>query len=130
MSHWSEKYIGLPYETNTADCARLLANVRKEVFKLPVPSDIEIERAASRLGRAGQMTDLVSGYGKKTDKPKEGDAVLMLCRGRPSHIGAYCIVDGEDCVLHAMENAGMVVLHRIRELDRVFLKVEGYYSWK
>lgn len=130
MPHWSEQYIGLPYETNTADCARLLAKVRSEVFNLPVPSDIEIERSASRLGRIGQMTDLVSGYGEKTDSPQEGDAVLMLCRGRPSHIGSYCIVDNEACVLHAMENAGMVVLHRIRELDRVFLTVEGYYTWK
>ena len=29
-----------------------------------------------------------------------------------------------------MENAGMVVLHKIRELDKYFLKVEGYYKWK
>jgi len=130
MSHWSAKYIGNPYETNTADCARLLSKVRSEQFNLPVPQDIEIERAASRLGRVGQMQDLVSEFGERTENPQEGDAVLMFCRGRPSHIGAYCIVDNEPCVLHAMENAGMVVLHRIRELDRVFLSVEGYYSWK
>ena len=130
MSHWSEKYIGQEYATHTADCARLLAKVRRQEFSLPVPEDIEIDRAASRLGRIGQMQDLVSEFGAKTDNPQEGDAVLMLCRGRPSHIGAYCIVDNEPCVLHAMENAGMVVLHRIRELNRVFLTVEGYYSWK
>ena len=130
MAHWSEKYIGQPYATNNADCARLLAKVRKEEFGLPVPDDIEVERVASRLGRVGQMVDLVSAYGEKTYNPKEGDAVLMLCRGRPSHIGAYCIVDGEPSVLHSMENAGMVVLHKIRELNRVFLSVEGYYTWK
>ena len=49
---------------------------------------------------------------------------------RPSHIGVYCEVDGNKCVLHAMEGAGMVVLHRIRDLDKYFLKVEGYYTWK
>lgn len=87
MTHWSEKYIGLPYEVNTADCARLIAKVREEVFSLPVPSDIEIQRSSSRLGRVGQMSDLVSGYGEKTENPQEGDVVLMLCRGRPSHIG-------------------------------------------
>lgn len=130
MSHWSEQFIGLPYEQNTADCARLVAKVRKDVFKLPVPEDIEIERKSSRLGRAGQMTDLIGEYGQKTDNPQEGDAVLMMCRGRPSHVGSYCIVNNEPCVLHAMENAGMVVLHRIRELNRVFLTVEGYYTWK
>ena len=130
MAHWSAKYIGQEYKTNTADCARLLAKVRDEQFGLPVPTDIEVERAASRLGRVGQMQDLVSEFGAKTEDPKEGDAVLMTCRARPSHIGVYCIVDNEPCVLHSMENAGMVVLHKIRELDRVFLSVEGYYTWK
>ena len=130
MPHWSEKYIGQPYNRGDADCAHTLAQVRKEVFGLEVPSDIEVERKASRLGRLGQMVDLVAEYGEHTDNPQEGDAVLMMCKGRPSHIGAYCIVNGEPCVLHAMESAGMVVLHRIRELDRVFMSVEGYYTWK
>ena len=128
--HWCERYIGQPYEAGSADCARLLAQVRRDVFGLPVPTEIEIDRAASRLGRAGQMSDLVETFGEKTDTPKEGDAVLMFCRGRPSHIGVYCEIDGERCVLHAMENAGHTVLHRIRELSRVGLSVEGYYAWK
>lgn len=130
MAHWSEKYIGQSYAPHTADCARLLSRVRTEQFALPVPTDIEVDRAASRLGRIGQMQDLVSEFGVKTDTPKEGDAVLMLSRGRPSHIGVYCVVNGEPSVLHAMENAGMVVLHHIRELPRIFLLVEGYYTWK
>lgn len=129
-THWTERYIGQEYATGTADCARLLARVRHEVFGLPVPSDIEVERAASRLGRHGQMSDLVEAYGQRTEQPKEGDAVLMICRGRPSHIGAYALVGDEPCVLHAMENAGHVVLHRIRDLHRVMLQVEGYYAWK
>lgn len=130
MGHWSERYIGQPYEANTADCARLLAQVRKEVFALPVPESIEVERLHSRLGRVGQMSDLVDAYGLRTHDPKEGDAVLMYCAGRPSHIGVYCEIGGSPYVLHAMENAGMVVLHRINDLDRVFLKIEGYYTWK
>jgi hypothetical protein len=130
MSHWSEKYIGRPYVLGEADCARLLSDVRKEVFDLPVPSDVEVDRAESRLGRAGQMADLVSIYGEPTNEPKEGDAVLMICCGRPSHIGVYCFVNNEPCVLHAMENAGMAVIHKIRDLNKVFLKVEGYYRWK
>lgn len=130
MSHWTERYIGQEYKTGTADCARLLASVRREVFGLPVPADIEIERAASRLGRTGQMADLVNAYGESTNNPKDGDAVLMICRGRPSHIGAYALINGEPCVLHAMESTGHVVLHKIRELHRVFLTVEGYYAWK
>lgn len=128
--HWAEQYIGQPYITNEADCARLVTKVRSEVFKLPVPSDVEVHRAASRLGRAAQMSDLVALYTEPVSDPKEGDVVLMLCRNRPSHVGVYCDVNGEPSVLHAMENAGMVVLHRIRDLPKVFLSVEGFYKWK
>ena len=130
MAHWSDNYIGQPYEINTADCARLLSKVRKIEFNLPVPADIELERANSRLGRVSQIGDLVSEYGVKTESPKEGDAVLMLHRGRPSHIGVYCIVDGEECVLHAMESVKMVVRHKLSDLHKAWLTVEGYYSWK
>lgn len=128
--HWSDSYIGDPYILGDADCARLIARVRKEVYELPVPSDVEVDRAASRLGRAAQMSDLVGVYGQRTEEPEEGDVVLMICRSRPSHVGVYCIVDNEPCVLHAMENAGMVVRHRLRDLPKVFLTVEGFYKWK
>lgn len=128
--HWSDNYIGEPYVTGDADCARLIARVRQEIYGLPVPDDVEVDRAASRLGRIGQMSDLVDLYGQRTDDPDEGDVVLMLCRARPSHVGVYCVVDNEPCVLHAMENAGMVVRHRLRDLPKVFLTVEGFYKWK
>lgn len=130
MAHWSEAYIGEPYIKGEADCARLLCRVRREVFSLPVPSGAEIDRAASRLGRAAQMEDGVEAFGERVSDPKEGDAVLMICRGRPSHIGVFCIVDGERCVLHAVENIGMVVLHRLRDLHKTMLAVEGFYAWK
>ena len=130
MSHWSENYIGEPYIKGEADCAALLCRVRREVFALPVPDGAQIARAASALGRQAQMADGVAAFGQPTAFPAEGDAVLMLCRGRPSHIGVYCEVDGERCVLHAMENLGMVVLHRLRELHRALLDVEGFYQWK
>lgn len=130
MRHWSERYIGEPYIKGEADCAALLCRVRQEVFALSVPDAAQIERAASALGRQAQMADGVAAFGEATSHPQEGDAVLMLCRGRPSHIGVYCEVDGERCVLHAMQNVGMVVLHRLRELHRSFLIVEGFYRWK
>ena len=128
--HWSQKYIGQPYVAGEADCARLVCQVRREVFGQPVPDEAEIERKASRLARVVQLTDGVDAFGQHTELPQEGDAVLMVCRTRPSHIGVYCVVDGEPAVLHAMENAGMVVLHKLRDLSRVFLEVEGFYKWK
>ena len=130
MPHWSEQYIGKEYKAGEADCARLLATVHKEVFALPVPTDVEVQRKASRLQRLGQMSDLLNEYCEKTEAPIEGDIVLMLCRNRPSHVGVYCVVNGEASVLHAMENAKMVVLHRLRDLSKVLLSIEGFYKWK
>lgn len=130
MSHWCENYIGRPYALGESDCARLVCNVRREVFGLPVPNEVDIKRAQSASGRFSQMTEGIQEYSVRTDSPEDGDIVLMLCRGRPSHVGAYCHVNGEACVLHAMKNAGMVVLHRIRELPRVNLHLEGFYKWK
>lgn len=130
MAHWCENYIGQPYIHGEADCARLVCQIRRDVFGQAVPDGAELDRAASRLGRAVQMEEGVGLYGESVEQPQEGDAVLMICRGRPSHIGVFCVVDGEPCVLHAMENAGMVVLHRLRELDRLALSVKGFYRWK
>ncbi len=128
--HWTEQYIGQPYVRGAADCAALAVQVRREVFGRDVPSAVEQERAASALGRARQMAEGVADYGQRIAAPVDGDVVLMHCCGRPSHVGVYCVIDGEPYVLHAMENAGMVVLHRLRDLPRVLLSVEGFYRWK
>lgn len=130
MAHWAETYIGQPYVLGDSDCARLVCTVRREVFGLPVPEEAEPDRAASLLGRFRQVYDGVAEFADPVENPVDGDVVLMLCRGRPSHVGVFCRVDGEDCVLHAMQNAGMTVLHRLRDLPRVNLSVEGFYRWK
>ncbi len=130
MRHWADPYIGEPYIPNEADCARLYCRVSHEVFGRSIPGGAEINRASSRLGRAAQMADVVRALGNPTESPCEGDAVIMFCAGRPSHIGVYCLVDGEPCVLHAMENAGMAVRHCLRDLPRFALRLEGFYKWK
>ena len=128
--HWSEKYIGIPYIRGVADCARLVCDVREREFDGYVPNETDVERANSRLGRSAQIQDGVEIYGERTDKPEEGDVVLVNVLGRASHVGVFCIVNGENSILHAMENAGMVVLHKIRDLEKYRMSVEGYYKWK
>jgi hypothetical protein len=130
MKHWAEHYIGRTYVLGESDCARLVCDVRREVFGLPVPPEAEPDRASSLLGRYHQMSEGVAEFSTPTQTPAEGDVVLMICRGRSSHVGAYCVVNGEPSVLHAMKNAGMTVLHRLRDLPRYLLAVEGFYRWK
>ena len=128
--HWSENYIGRPYILGDADCAALVADVKEKEFDGELPDFVRTMRENTRLKRVEQLESLAREAVIKTDDPLEGDVVLMMCRGRPSHVGVFCVVDGENCVLHAMENAKMVVRHRIRDLPKFFLEVEGYYKWK
>jgi hypothetical protein len=127
--HWSEQYIGRPYKLGEADCAALCIDVIENEFLGQVPDFCKTYRENTRLKRADQLEQLAKQATVQTDNPAEGDVVLMLCKGRPSHVGIYCFVDNEPSVLHAMENVKMVVLHRIRDLPRYFLAVEGYYKW-
>lgn len=127
--HWSENYIGKPYRLGDADCAALVCEVQEQEFDGTVPEFVLAMRENTRLKRVEQLESLAREAVTPTDNPDEGDVVLMLCKGRPSHVGVYCVVDGEPSVLHAMENAKMVVLHRIRDLEKFWLKVEGYYKW-
>jgi cell wall-associated NlpC family hydrolase len=127
--HWSEKYIGKPYKLGDADCAVLVCEVHEKEFNGEVPEFVTALRQNTRLKRVEQLETLARSAVVPTDEPKDGDVVLMLCRGRPSHVGVYCEVDNEPSVLHAMENAKMVVRHRIRDLHKFWLSVEGYYKW-
>jgi cell wall-associated NlpC family hydrolase len=127
--HWSEQYIGRPYKLGEADCAALCIDVIENEFTGQVPDFCKTYRENTRLKRAEQLEQLAKQATVQTDNPDEGDIVLMLCKGRPSHVGIYCLANNEPSVLHAMENVKMVVLHRIRDLPRYFLAVEGYYKW-
>lgn len=123
--HWSDRYIGLPYSEQ--DCAELAARVQREIFgrAIRLPS----VRATSLRGLTRQIEALKDDYAQRTDRPVDGDAVLMVSRGRLEHIGVYCDIAGQAWVLHAMQNAGQVVRHPLRALAQQGLAIEGYYRW-
>jgi len=124
--HWAETFVGIPYAEN--DCAQFAARVQREVFgkHITLPS----QRAAGYRGQSAQLVNLRDDYATPTDDPIDGDAVLMVGRGYLNHIGVFARIDSEPWVLHAMRNAGHVVLHRVRDLPRYGLTLEGYYRWR
>ena len=128
MSHWSEKYIGRPYIEGQYDCAELAIEVARNEFGLNV--ELLTERAIGLRAQSEQINACQADFADPTDDPKDGDPVLMISRGRFSHIGVLSIIDGERWILHAMKNAGMVVLHQERNLKNINLEIEGYYTWK
>lgn len=132
--HWSERYVGMPYVVDQFECADLCVLVNREVFRreIRLPA-IRWHRGKRGHERYQAMTDQVAAakddYAEPTSAPEEGDAVLLLSRGRMSHIGTYCVIQGEPWVLHAVSWAGQALLTRIRELHLQGLQVEGYYRW-
>lgn len=124
--HWSAVYVGLPYVRDVFDCAGLVERVLTEVFGRGV--NLPKERAAQVVGLSTQIMRHQAEFARRVDAPVEGDGVLMVGRGRVNHIGVYCALE-EAYVLHNMRNAGQVCLHRVRDLPRYGLVVEGYYRW-
>lgn len=127
MAHWSDQYLGLPYVEFEMDCAALAAKVQKEVFghEIKLPQS----RPAGIRDQSNLIADLQADYATPTDNPEDGDGVLMVCRGISGHIGIYCKINGVPWVLHAMKNAGMVCRHKVRDLGKYNLRVDGVYKW-
>ena len=134
MSHWSDAYVGRTYVEDEFDCADLARSVQAEVF------DHELHLPAERwyAGLSGpqklqamhdQLQACQRDVATPTDAPREGDAVLLVSRGRIDHIGIYCLIGGEPWVLHATSGANQVVRTRLRQLDLYGYKVEGFYRW-
>ncbi len=123
--HWAENYVGVPYSEN--DCAELCVRVQREVFGRVIR--LPAGRAASVHGISHQIGSLKDNYAEPTESPADGDAVLMIGRGRLNHIGLYVMVNGVPHCLHALRGAGQVCLHRIRELPRQGLTLVGYFRW-
>jgi hypothetical protein len=125
-AHWSDRYLGLPYDEQAFDCAALAERVRREVFgqDLHLPS----ERRPGPFGRSAQISQNIADCAVQTFTPADGDGVLLVCNGRLQHIGMYCVIAGEPWVVHNQAGQG-VTRRRVRELAKWGYRIEGYYQW-
>lgn len=124
--HWAEQYVGLPY--GQCDCAQLCVRIQKEHFNKEV--GLPGGRPSGLHDVSNMILDLQGEFASQVATPDDGDAVLMVGRGRLNHIGTICFINGQEHVVHAMRNVGMTVIHKITALKDVGLTVEGYYRWK
>lgn len=133
-AHWSDRYVGLPYVEGKFDCGALAELVQREVFGREIHLPSERRYAGKRdvekfQAMAGQIEAERANFAERTETPKDGDAVLLIARGYPMHIGVYCVLQGEPWVMHAVDSCGAVVRCRIRDLVMRALKIEGFYRW-
>ena len=125
--HWSDKYVGIPYIPETADCAVLAVRVAKEVFGKDIA--LPVAHAATIRAQAKQINDLKDDYAVRIDAPVDGCPVLLVGRGHSCHIGVMCWINNEWYCLHANQSFQFVTRERLREMTRIHHRVEGFYKW-
>jgi len=125
VEHWAENYVGLPYAD--ADCAALAAKVQREVFNRVI--NMPVVRGHNVLALSEQIISSQAEVAEPIEQPHEGCAVLMRGRGRLNHIGVFTCLNGTAYVLHAMRSAKQTVLHKVSDLPKQGLTLEGYYRW-
>lgn len=125
--HWSSKYVGKPYVDGHYDCAHMLVDVQVNEFHRNV--NIPVERANNTILTMRKIDEHRDTYLEPISETEaqDGDVVLMECRGRLSHIGVLCVIDGIRYVLHNLKSSGNVTLHNLRHLDRIALRLDGFY---
>lgn len=129
MAHWSEKYVGMDYVHDEFDCVHLLQLVQQNEFERTI--DIPVERDNNVFALSSQIDFHKAEYLEtvKQHEATEGDVVLMLAKGRLNHTGVLCKINNTNYVLHNLRNIRAVALHRVRELEKYGLKLEGIYRF-
>lgn len=125
--HWSCKYLGLSYKDY--DCAELVEYVLLKEFGIerhfPRPSRNAAERYKTiRLSMSDFLSD------EPTDRPSDGDCILMSGAQRFNHVGVYLKYRGIEYCLHSSARFGSVVRHKLSQLPMLQLNVEGVYTWQ
>ena len=122
MSHWTMRYLGMPYEPG--GCLLLFMLVQRERFG----------RIIDPVAIPGQLKDQVLAFSAapekvgwaKVEKPIDGDAVLMSFHARPHHIGTYVADVARGSVLQSLEGNG-VVLPALASQKAAGWHVLGFY---
>lgn len=122
---WWNKYIGEEY-TEENDCMALAVRVAKDVLDKEVESPPYKPNIWSQAKAVGDFKD---GVCKRTDTAEDGNPVLFLCRKRFYHIGVLVHTNNEQYVLHADQQAGFVLLTRLRDMAEKGYEFEGFYKW-
>lgn len=122
---WWDKYLGQPY-TELDDCMTLAVRVAQEVLGKGVNSPLY---TPGLRDQARAVHDYKGDVCRRMDKPKDGYPVLFLCRTRFYHIGVLAHINHEQYILHASQQAGCVILTRLRDMSKQGYEFEGFYEW-
>lgn len=114
--HWTQDYLGLPYEKGGDtpggfNCWGFFRHVQRHHFQIEVPLLTEPEKL-SKLLRKVRDAAVALGWAE-TKQPRSGDAVLMAHWKHPSHCGVWVDDVGAGSVLHCVNGTGSVLQGRM-----------------
>lgn len=122
-----QKYIGIPY--SKANCADLALMIQKNEFGKEY-IDYEKPESTSPFGYCRAVKKNIPNYLEERLIPINGCAVLLVCRGRLSHIGTYLNMNKTDYVIHTSERFKSSIMTPLHDLKKFGIEIQGFYSWK
>lgn len=127
---WWEDYIGREYIVGEYDCAHLVVDIQQNVFGNDF--EVMVERDRSLRIQSEQIHQNLDKYVYPIDASEaaDGDMLLMKCKGVLNHTGIVATNNNVKYVIHNLRNIRSVAMHKIRELPRYGLEIEGYYRFK
>jgi hypothetical protein len=129
-----QRYVGMPYRLGEFDCADLAQLVQWEVFARRVSLPGARRRPAGAAGQRAMILAMREAVATRVAEPTTGGAALFTEANEQGfdeyHIGTVALHAGDVWVLHNSHALGGAHLHRLSDLARWGLRLEGWYAWK
>lgn len=129
----AQAYVGVPYLDGEFDCADLAAKVQWEMFGRLIRLPTHRRRPVGAMGQAREIRAFREDLADRIDAAVTGCGVLMYepgDRGQIWHIGTAFVDVDVVWVLHNSHKLGSAHLHRLTDLIRFGLRLEGFYAWR
>jgi len=134
----AQRYVGRAYVPGRFDCADLACMVQRELFGRDVAMPSHAQRPAS-VARAGgsAIARLRDQLAEPLAQPATGCAVMFWEPAgdtahdvRRWHVGTVFMRGAEAWVLHNSRATTGAALQRLADLQRLGLRLDGFYTWK
>lgn len=128
-----QSYVGTPYQLGVFDCADLARLVLIDVFGRTIALAHDRHRPMGAAAQRREIAALRDEIAVQVAVPFTGCGALLwepTPDGTYWHIGVVALRAGETWVLHNSHKLGGAHLHRLTDLQRWGLRLEGFYAWK
>ena len=123
------QYVGIPFKD--MNCGDLALKVQSEIYGNNFDYSYVRPQSENVFAYSVAMKkNLFDFMEEEIKKPVDGCAVLMKIRGRLSHLGTYFKQNNTEYVLHTADQFGSSIIHKLCDLRKHNIDVEGFYKWK